>query len=391
MPWNHTDAMKERRKLIDDYLSGDYGLTDLARKYGISRKTVYKWIERHEQEGFAGLGDRSRAPHCQPRAIAQEVVDHVLRLKQQWPRWGAPKLLARLQQEIGALNCPSESTVSEILKRHGLSFVAKRRRHATPSSQPLQHAMGPNAVWSADFKGWFYTGDGSKCYPLTLSDAYSRYLLRCQVLNAGTGTQMVQPVMISAFREYGMPWAIRSDNGTPFASTALGGLSKLSVWWLRLGIKLERIEPGKPQQNGRHERMHRTLAQYTADPPASSLAAQQRRFEAFRREYNEERPHEALGQQPPGQHYQCSVREYPARLPVAREFPDDWQRRRVKDGGEMKWRGQWVNITRALEGEVIGLEPVDTGRWAVWFQDLELGLFDERTMRVRGHRTLRRT
>ena len=388
MPWNQTDVMKERLKMISEHVSGDYGATELASRYGVSRKTIYEWIARYQQQGVDGLKERSSAPHHHPNATDQEVVDEILRLKERWPHWGAPKLLARLQRDMKVGPCPAESTVSEILKRHGLSFARKKRRHAVPSSQPLAHAQEPNAVWCVDFKGWFRTGDGSKCSPLTLTDAYSRYLLRCQSLGESTGHLLVQPIMISAFRENGMPWAIRSDNGPPFATCTLGGLSKLSVWWLRLGIKVERIEPGKPQQNGRHERFHRTLEQHTAAPPAGTLAAQQRRFEQFRCEYNEHRPHEALGQDTPSEHYEPSSREYPTRLPAPREFPDDWQKRRVRPGGRMKWDGREVNITRALNDEYVGLEPRGDGQWAVWFQDLELGIFDERTMRVKGHKSL---
>jgi transposase InsO family protein len=389
MPWNQTDAMNERLKMIGEHLSGDHGPAELARRYGVSRKTVYEWIARYELEGVEGLKERSSAPHHHPNATHQEVVDEILRLKAQWPHWGAPKLLARLQREMKVGACPAESTISEILKRHGLSNPRQKRRHAVPSSQPLAHASEPNAVWCVDFKGWFRTGDGSKCSPLTLTDAYSRYLLRCQGLGESTGHLLVQPIMISAFREHGMPWAIRSDNGPPFATSTLGGLSKLSVWWLRLGIKVERIEPGKPQQNGRHERFHRTLEQHTAAPPASTLAAQQRRFEQFRCEYNQHRPHEALGQDTPAQHYEPSSREYPSRLPAAREFPDDWQRRRVRSSGSMKWKGHQVTVNLALAEQYVGLQPVDEGRWAVWFQDLELGIFDERTMEVQSHKSIR--
>jgi transposase InsO family protein len=389
MPWEQTDAMNERIKMLADHLCGEDSIAELARRYGMSRRVVYKWIERYQLEGAAGLKERSRAPRHQPHAIAPEIVDRLLDYKKRWPRWGAPKLLARLQREIGAAHCPAESTVSEILKRHGLSFVRRRARRATPSSLPLQHAVAPNAVWCVDFKGWFCTGDGLKCTPLTLTDAYSRYLLRCQGLGGSTATELVQPIMISAFREYGLPRAMRSDNGTPFASSALGGLSKLSVWWLRLGIKLERIEPGKPQQNGRHERFHRTLEEHTARPAASSLGAQQRRFESFRHEYNHERPHEALDQSPPAEHYEPSPREYPGRLLPPRDYPDDWQKRRVRLGGQMKWGGRAVSITKALEGHFVGLEPIGEGRWAVWFENLELGIFEERLMRVMAHQTLR--
>lgn len=390
MPWNQTNEMKERLKMIGEYLSGGYGPAELARRYGVSRKSVYKWIARYEQAGAEGLQERSSAPHHHPNATELEVVEHILRLKARWPHWGAPKLLARLQRESEAGPHPAESTVSDILRRHGLSNSIKRRAHASavPSSQPLGHARAPNEVWCVDFKGWFRTGDGSKCSPLTLTDASSRYLLRCQCLGSKTGGPLVQPIMISAFREHGMPCAIRSDNGPPFASRTLGGLSALSVWWLRLGIRLERIEPGKPQQNGRHERFHRTLEQHTASPPARTLKAQQRCFDEFRREYNHERPHEALGQTTPAEHYRPSSLEYPQRLPDAREFPEEWHRRKVKPGGTIKWSGHEVHLTQVLSGEDVGLEPVGDGRWAVWFQDLELGVFDERTMKVKGHKNL---
>lgn len=387
MPWNQTDAMKERMRLITDYESGDFGVSDLASKYGVSRKSIYKWLARFEQEGVQGLEERSRAPHTQARAISEEVVEAILELKARWPRWGAPKLLARLERDWEG-QVPAESTVSEILKRHGLSFTQKKRRRATPSMQPFAHVQQPNDVWCVDFKGWFRTGDGSKCSPLTLTDASSRYLLRCQGLGESTGGLLVKPIMISAFREYGMPLAIRSDNGPPFASRGLGGLSALSVWWLRLGIGLERIEPGKPQQNGRHERFHRTLQEYTSAPPAATLRAQQKRFESFRQEYNHERPHEALGQSPPAQHYAASSREYREKLPPEREYPSDWSVRRVRAGGRMKWKGKEVNVGKALKRLAIGLQPVSDGRWAVWYEHLELGIFDERKMQIKGHRKL---
>lgn len=388
MPWNQTDAMKERMRLIADFESGDFGVSDLAFKYGVSRKSVYKWLGRFEAEGALGLEDRSRAPHTQARAISEEVVQAILELKARWPRWGAPKLLARLERDLDQAKVPAESTVSEILKRHGLSFAQKKRRRATPSAQPFAHVQQPNDVWCVDFKGWFRTGNASKCSPLTLTDACSRYLLRCQGLGERTGGLLVKPIMISAFREYGMPLAIRSDNGPPFATRGLGGLSALSVWWLRLGIGLERIEPGKPQQNGRHERFHRTLRENTSAPPAATLAAQQRRFEKFRQEYNHERPHEALGQSPPAQYYAASTRGYREKLPPEREYPFDWRVRQVRTGGRMKWKGKEVNVCLALKGLAIGLQPVSDGRWAVWYEHLELGTFDERKMQIRGHRKL---
>jgi transposase InsO family protein len=375
--------MSERIKMIGSYLGGDYAVSELAAEFGISRKTVYKWIERHEVGGWSALADQSRAPRHHPNAVAEEVQRALLELKAQRPLWGAPKLRRKLELALGAEHCPAESTVSAILRRHGLSRIARRRGRAVPSPQPFAACQEANAVWCADFKGWFRTGDGNKCTPLTISDAHSRYLLRCQGLDGATGFATVQPLFVATFREYGLPQAIRTDNGPPFASTALGGLSPLSVWWVRLGLELERIQPGQPQQNGRHERMHRTLKAATAQPPRANLRQQQKAFNEFRREYNEERPHEALGQRTPSQFYQPAVRDYPERLPEPRGYPDDWQKRKVRGSGQIKWKGRDLRITGALIGQEIGLKPVGEGEWALYFENLELGHFDERHHRLK--------
>jgi len=374
--------MNERVKLITEFLSGDYGIRELADEYEVSRKTVYKWIERYERQGWEGLKDQSRAPHHHPNAVAADIEAQLLALKAAKPLWGAPKLRQKLLVRLGPEACPAESTVSEMLRRHGLSARKGRARRAVPTEQPLAHCQQANQVWCADFKGWFRTGDGKKCTPLTISDAHSRYLLCCQGLGEATGFVTVQPLFIRTFRENGMPLALRTDNGPPFASTSLGGLSGLSVWWVRLGIGLERIEPGCPQQNGRHERMHRTLKEATANPPARGLGAQQKAFDGFRQEYNEERPHEGLGQQTPCSVYGPSAREYPERLPEQRGYPDDWEKRRVRKGGQMKWKGRDIPLSEALWGQEIGLEPVGDGQWAVHFETLRLGLFDERKDRI---------
>jgi transposase InsO family protein len=375
--------MDERMQMIGSWVSGDYGVSELAAEYGISRKTAYKWIERYAAGGPEALRDQSRAPRHHPNAVALEVERALLELKEQRPLWGAPKLRRKLELAFGVERCPSESTVSEILRRHGLSRISRRRRRATPSAQPFAACQEANAVWCADFKGWFRTGDGAKCAPLTISDGHSRYLLRCQGLDGSTGFTTVQPLFIATFREYGMPRAIRTDNGPPFASTALGGLSPLSVWWVRLGLDLERIEPGCPQQNGRHERMHRTLKAATAQPPRANLRQQQKAFDEFRREYNQERPHEALGQRPPAEVYQPASRDYPERPPEPRGYPDDWQKRKVRGSGQIKWKGRDLRITGALIGHEIGLQPVGEGEWAIYFEHLELGRFDERHHRIK--------
>ena len=378
--------MSERIHLINDYESGDYGISELAQQYQVSRKTIYKWLERFEQEGWAGLEDQSRAPEHHPNAVSEQVERAILELKARKPLWGAPKLRAKLLEQVDG--CPAESTISEILRRHGLSHRAKRRRRATPSQQPLRHCQECNQVWSADFKGWFRTTNGSKCTPLTISDGYSRYLLCCQSVEKTVEGLTVKPLFIKTFREYGMPENMRTDNGTPFASTGLGGLSRLSVWWVRLGIQLERIEPGCPQQNGRHERMHRTLKAATAKPPKANLGAQQRAFDRFRQEYNQERPHEGLEQHPPASVYTASVRAYPERLPEQRGYPDEWEKREVRKWGQFKWKGQDISLSGALRGQQIGFKPVGEALWAVYFENIELGIFDERLGRVQRSRKI---
>jgi putative transposase len=385
MSWKATDAVNERMKMMGQYLSQGDSISELARWYGVSRKTVYKWVERYAQAGPAGLEDLSRAPHHHPGAVSPAMAARILAWKAAKPLWGAPKIHAQL---LGLADCPSESTVSNILARHGLSRKARRRPQATPSQSPLRHCEAVNQVWCADFKGHFRTGDGRRCDPLTISDGHSRYLLCCRGLGEGTGSRLVQPLFVATFREFGVPEAIRTDNGPPFASTGLGGLSPLSVWWIELGIRLERIEPGQPQQNGRHERMHRTLKEATANPPCRTLRLQQQAFDAFRVEYNHERPHEALGQRPPASLYVPSCRDYPERKPERRGYPEDWAKRTVRPGGRIRWQGQEINISRALCGREIGLQPAGEGRWGVCFESLELGVLDEQKARVEPAQTL---
>jgi putative transposase len=389
MPWKLTDLMTERIKLITEHLSGDYSVSDLARRHAVSRKSVYKWLERFGERSWEGLEDESRARHHQAHAIGAEMEGAILALKARWPDWGAPKLRHKLAQQLGAGRCPAESTVSAVLKRHGLVKVHRvRQRAVSGGAGPLEHCRGANAVWCVDFKGWWRTQDGQRCEPLTVSDAWSRYLLRCVGMREGTGGEQVRAHFEILFREYGLPEAIRSDNGAPFASTGMGGLTKLSVWWLRLGLRLERITPGCPQENGRHERMHLSLEQSGARVARANLAQQQKALEVFRHEYNQERPHEALAQRVPAQLYAPSPREYLGRLPAPREYPETWIVRKVRASGQMKWASQDVSVTQALVGESIGLEPRGDGLWAVWFENLELGIFNERRKRIQRHKRL---
>ena len=358
----------ERVNFVREVEAGDESIADLCRVYGVSRKTGYKWWARYEQEGVAGLADRSRAPRSHPNAVGADDEAAILALRAQRSSWGERKLHAFLERERPEQAWPSPSTIGAILKRHGLTYARRRRRHATPSST-LSDATAPNQVWAIDFKGHFRTGDGWRCDPLTISDTASRYLLRCQAVERPNYAH-VQPLLEATFREYGLPRALRSDNGPPFASVALGGLSRLSVWFLRLGVVPERIEPGHPEQNRRHERMHRTLKKETASPPRATARGQQRAFHSFQRDYNEQRPHEALGMATPASVYVPSPREYPARLPEM-EYPSRYQLRRVAERGDIHWRNRVVFLSEVLAGETVGLEEDEQG-WRIWLGPLLL-------------------
>jgi transposase InsO family protein len=378
MPWKATCVTNERTIMISEYISGDFSIAEVARRRGVSRKTVYKWIERYERELPEGLQDASRAAHHHPNATSQPVEAAILAWKAKRPLWGAPKIHSKL---TGLAGCPAESTVSNVLRRHGLTRQVRRRSQPPSHGGPMQGLLGPNELWCVDFKGWFRLGNGQRCDPLTTSDAYSRYLLCCQGIVGATGHLVVRPLFEKLFREQGLPLAIRSDNGPPFASTGLGRLSQLSVWWLRLGIGLERIEPGHPEQNGRHERMHRTLKEAVLQPPRANHAAQQKAFDAFRQDFNEARPHEALNQHTPASVYAASVRNYPSRL-LEPEYPDSWEKRRVRSNGEIRWRGDLIYVSQALIGQWVGLEPASEGAWAVYFMRQALGKVDQTRRRV---------
>lgn len=374
MPWKECGVQEERFRFVDEWNSGDWNMAELCRIYGVTRKTGYKWVERFEVLGIEGLRDLSRAPHVHPNEVNDQLEEEVLALRGKHRLWGARKIRAWLAQAHAEENVPAVSTIGGILRRSGLTVPRKRCRSARPASEPLAHADHSNRVWCADFKGWFRTGDGERIDPLTVTDAYSRFLLRCQAVNAAD-TLHSRPIFEAAFREYGLPERMRTDNGAPFASNGDSGLTGLSVWWIKLGIRPERIEPGHPQQNGRHERMHRTLKAATAAPPAANLRRQQESFDAFRLEYNQHRPHEALGQVPPASIYRPSARCYPARL-AEPEYPKEWECRRVSSGGQFRWWVDRVFAGHALEGELVGLEPLEDGNWRVWFSFYELGVLD---------------
>ena len=338
MPWRETCQMDERTQFIARVLAGEDEMTALCREYGISRKTGYKWLGRYRCEGAAGLRERSHAPLRHGQAHDVAVVQAVLALRERWRHWGPKKLRVKLSEHHPALAVPAASTIGDWLRREGMVERSPRRRRCPPYARPFAAVTGANDVWCTDFKGWFRTGDGRRCDPFTLSDAHSRYLLRCQAV-ARPDEANVRPIFEAAFQEHGLPMAIRSDNGPPFASPGVGGLSRLAVWWIKLGIRPERIVAGKPQQNGRHERVHRTLNQETATPPAASLAAQQERFDAFRAVYNNERPHEALGQQTPALLYEPSPRPYPDRVEHP-HYGEEVAVRRVRSTGQIKMGGR---------------------------------------------------
>ena len=388
MPWSETTPMDERLQFVADVRRGSEEMSVLCRRYGVSRTTGYKWLARYEGEGAAGLRERSHRPHACPHATAPDAVDALCELRRRHPTWGPKKLRAILARRRPALLLPAPSTAAALLKRAGLVTSPRRRRTPGHPGRPTAPMDAPNAVWTADFKGEFKTRDGAYCYPLTVCDGYSRYLLACRALPS-TAAAGARPVFERLFREHGLPLRIRSDNGVPFATIALGRLSALSVWWVRLGVLPDLIEPSSPQQNGRHERMHRTLKAEATRPPEAHLRAQQRRFDAFRAEYDAERPHEALGQRPPADLYAPSPRPYPARLP-ALEYPAHCEVRRVSRNGGVRWHNRWVNVSHVLAEEYVAFEEVGDGLWSVAFGPLLLGRFDERALRItdaNGYRT----
>jgi putative transposase len=375
MPWRETNPMHERVQFIAAYFSEVYSMTELCERFGIRRNTGYKWVRRYTKEGLLGLQEQSRAPHRCPHRLPEDVEAALLEAKRAHPHWGPRKILPYLARRRPDLALPAASTAGELFQRAGLSQLRKRRRgHRHPGAVPL-HAEAPNAVWTADFKGQFRTGDGHYCYPLTVADAYSRFLLSC---SARLSTKQVEarPIFERLFQEYGLPAAIRTDNGPPFATPAFCGLSKLSVWWIKLGIRHQRIAPGRPEQNGAHERMHRTLKAEATRPPERHQGAQQARFNRFCQEYNEERPHEALDYRTPASVYRPSPRPMPAKLP-APAYPGHYLVRRVSNAGTFRFQKRQLFISDTLLQEDIALEETAEGVWSIYFYDVLLARLDE--------------
>ena len=382
MPWRERSLMDVRLRFVQDVHRPGWSVAEVCRRYQVSRKTGYKWLERYEKAGPAGLTDRSHRPYTCPHATPGPIMQQILALQRRF-RWGARKVRWLLAQRVPGELVPTVATVHRILERHGRTGrrrASRRRFHPGRPDAPLDQ---PNAIWTADFKGQFRTGNGIYCYPLTVQDAATRFLLGCRGLLAPT-IEASWPVFVRLFRRFGLPERIRTDNGAPFASCALGRLSLLSVWWIRLGIRPELIEPAHPEQNGRHERMHKTLKADTARPPRRTLATQQRRFDWFRARYNTERPHEALGQRLPASLYQPSPRPYPTRLlPIS--YPGHYEVRRVSRNGGIRWGSRWVNVTHVLAELEIGLEEIDDGLWEVYFGPVWLGRLHQLTGRIIDH------
>ncbi|HLF79685.1 MAG TPA: integrase core domain-containing protein [Dehalococcoidia bacterium] len=382
MPWEVTGPVKERQRLVQAFVTGRYTVTELAEDFGVSRKTAHKWLRRFAESGPVGLANRPHSAHSHPNATPDDVVSAIIRKKLAHPTWGPLKLLPTAADTPEVANAwPAPSTRGAILARAGLTKLRRRRRRVPPTSQPFSACDRPNSVWCADFKGWFRTQDGQRCDPLTVSDAYSRMLLCCQIV-PGQAYAHVRPAFEVVFREYGLPDAIRTDNGSPFASVAVGGLSRLAVWWVKLGIWQERIDAGHPEQNGRHERMHLTLKQECCHPPAATPAAQQLRLDGFRVTFNNDRPHQAIGLQPPAAFYRPSPRSYPVRLedPV---YAADAVIRRVRSNGEIRWKGNLLFLCEALIGEAVGISETLVG-YEVHFGPIALGKLD-----LKGERLIR--
>jgi transposase InsO family protein len=375
MPWEEVKPMDQKLLFIADHLRKVSTFSDLCHRYSISRKTGYKWVERYQELGLEGLQDQPRRPHSHPlrtpHAVRKAIIE--LRSGHRDPP-GAKKIHVLLQQKHPDWDIPSKTTIYNILSEEGLIHSQRRRKRVPVGQQPFSPVSEPNDVWSADFKGQFKTKDSTLCYPLTVMDHQSRYLLGCQDLE-GTRLQPTKKTFEVLFREYGLPWRIRTDNGVPFASNAPGGLSQLSIWWIRLGILPERIEPGKPQQNGRHERMHKTLKEATIIPPAETAQLQQKEFDAFRNRYNNERPHEGLGQKVPASIYRPSTRPMPKKLPEL-DYPGHFRVNLVHHSGIINHQGHRVYVAALLKGEQVGVEETADGVWDVFFGPLRLGSFD---------------
>jgi transposase InsO family protein len=373
MPFRESSPVEERIGLFREYETGAFSVTELCARHGISRETFYVWKRRRASGEPHWFEERSHAVATCPHATAGRLADRIIATRRRFPHFGPKKIKAWLERERPEVDWPAASTIGDILNREGLVEARRHRRRAIAQGEVVAPARAPNEEWAIDFKGWFRTRDGTRCDPLTITDTASRFLVEVRIVDpTGAG---VRGALERVFQDIGLPDAIRSDNGAPFGSTGAGGLSALSVWWLKLGIEPRYIPPASPQDNGRHERMHRTLKAETSKPPAQTAAEQQHRFDAFRRHFNEQRPHEALDQMPPIKLWQSPARALPGRL-ADPWYDADHEVRQVRPTGEIKWRGEHVFIGEAFAGERVGLAEHDTGGHIVRFYGRDLGLID---------------
>lgn len=368
-------TVRFRQEFIETWSRSTCTFVEHCERWGVTRQTGYDWLDRVQEGGFEALETKSSAPHDCPHATPARIVEHLIAARKLHPTWGPRKLGPWLLTRHPELELPVASTMGDILKRAGLVPQRRRRQRMPRYSEPFSAVEAPNDVWTTDFKGQFHTRDRKLCYPLTIADAHSRFLIRCDAYLSPDASSKAS--FVSAFEEYGLPRAMRSDNGTPFAaSRSPAGLSTLSVWLVRLGIVPERIAPASPWENGRHERMHRTLKAEATQPPQANRNVQQRVFNAFRYEYNHERPHESLGQKPPVSAYNSSSRPYPRKLPDI-EYPDDFELRSVSNDGHFGWRGRRIWLSTSLGGEVVGLKPTSDRIYEVYFGPILLGTLHE--------------
>ncbi len=378
MPWQECNRMDERLRFVARLLDGDK-MAAVCREFGISRKTGYKIFNRYKDVGLQGLEDKARRPYRQANKLPFQIEKAIIKIKQEHPTWGAPKIRDKLVKIYPVFKPPAKSTVHAVLDRHGLVKRRKRRRYKAQGTQ-LGEALSPNALWCADYKGQFMLGNKKYCYPLTITDQRSRFLLACEGLESVKEIGAF-PVFEQTFKEYGLPAAIRTDNGVPFSSPqALFGLSRLSIWWLRLGITIERIKPGNPQQNGRHERMHLTLKKEATKPASYNFLQQQSRFDEFQEGFNNERPHQALNGLYPGEVYTPSAREY--FRPEVPEYPFHDRTILVTQCGRICMGRRKINFSTVFGGQHIGIREVADRIWLVSFMEFDIGFFDEEENRV---------
>ena len=378
MAWKKVLPMEERARFVLEVNKAEMPIAELCRRYEVSRKTGYKWIRRYRAEGLDGIREKNSRPHTCPHKTSPEWEERIIFERLKHNTWGPKKIRELLQRRGWGGKVPGASTIGDVLRRSGLVSTRSRRRRKTYYSGPLTEAIYPNHVWAVDYKGWFRTGDGKRCEPLTISDLYSRYVLEVKAL-PDQSYEEARGVFERVFEEYGLPEVIRSDNGGPFASRGAGGLSRLSVWWVLLGIRPEFILKGHPEQNGVHERMHLTLKREATIPASRNLRGQQRRFDKWREEFNENRPHEALRMKMPAQKYSRSSRQYGRGVNNKKQinYPDGYEVRRVRTNGEIKWRGRRRFIGDALTGVLVGIKQVEDGHNQVYFDSILLGdLYD---------------